>query len=648
MNKLLALVCFACLPIFAGEDFSEATATKVVPGQLYSSHMVFQRDRPLVVYGTAEPGGVVKLAFDDERASTTVGTDGYWQARFSPRPAGGPHRLQIAGKDTTWDFNDILVGEVWFCSGQSNMDFPASEAQFWADEAPEANNYPQIRLFNVPRLSWDQPVREPIVAGPWLVCNGVNARDFSATAYYFGRELHKGLKIPVGVIESAWGGSRIEPWIPGKIERTPAEEKKAQVQLAEVTKCQEALRACYAFEADIAKQQDAASPRHSDSWWSHMIHLPTVWERVRTLNPNFDGYAAFKLWVDLPADWAGKELQLDLGIIDETDRSYFNGELVGSSGSLAKRERDSWQTPRHYRVPGKLVKAGKNKLMVFVGDLTGDGGFRGGEPMRLYPAGHPELAVSLENDWACMPVVHVPTWPSNMTGKAYNSMVVPFFPFQIRGVLWYQGESNAYPADVAKYVTQFPELINAWRKGWGYDFPFYFVQLPGCGPSPSYDNAGGRIRDAQRRTLDAVPNAKMVVAIDIGDPKNIHPKNKQELGRRLAQLAFRELHGYANLVAEGPLFDHAEYRGREVIVHFKKLQAPLVARGELAEFAIAGEDKKYFPAKAKIVGDTVVCEAAAVKEPKHVLYLHDGGMTPTLFNSAGFPAATFISEEWFR
>ena len=617
------------------------TAREVHLNRIFSEHMVLQRNRPIQIFGTATPGSSVAVVFDGQRSVATADADGNWQVTFPPRPAGGPYTLEVNGQDRGIRFHDVLVGDVWFCSGQSNMEMEVNSVQDQKREIAAAD-YPRLRLMTVPKIALDHPVTEPPMVIPWQPATPESVRHFSAAAYFFGRDLQRELNIPIGLIHSSWGGSPVEHWLPRPPQTNPEaierNQKLAEAALPVIAEREQKLAECFAFERNFREMAKRSAVDYPDSDWPEM-KLPSVWENAG--HPGLDGIVQFRRTLELPAAWAGRDLELELGAIDETDVTYFNGVKIAARGSLHDQVTGYWQRPRHYVVPGKLVKAGKNVISIFVGDLHGEGGFWGKAPMRINPLNDPDAAIALEGDWKYQIAVSVPGWPRT-EGNGYFGMVVPFFRFPIAGVIWYQGEANA--GDPAKYLVNFPNLIRDWRDNWGYAFPFYFVQLANYTVRGSTDS-WARLRDAQRRTLELVPNAGMAVALDIGDPKDIHPKNKQEVGRRLALLALKNTYG-KELVAQGPLFLRAEFKDGKAIVHFRQSSSPLVARdGRLTGFELAGADGKFVPASAIIVGDTVEVSAPEIKEPAQVRYLWSDNPVPTLFNQEGLPASSFSTEE---
>ncbi len=636
--SLFVLLLSGCASVqYAG------TAEFVRLNRVFGDHMVLQRNIPIRIFGTASPGGSVAVRFDNaEPIGATANAEGEWSCTLPPRPAGGPYTLEVYGEKSVLKVRDILVGDIWFCSGQSNMRMGVLSSLNGNKEVAEAKNT-RIRLLQLPKIAARTPLAEPVLADSWAVCSPESVRLFSAAGYFFGRELERELQIPIGLIDASWGGTPVEFWMPApKPAGADVVEKDrvmAETALKTLFARRVAIRECYAFEANTAEQIRRAAIDYDDSAWKTM-KLPGIWEKQGM--PGFDGIVQYRLTLDLPASWAGRELELELGAIDETDITYFNGVQIDSRGSLVKDETGYWNRPRYYRVPAKLVRGGKNVIAIFIGDLHGEGGFWGKAPMQVNPVGLPDDAISLECVWKYEPIVSVPTEPESH-GSGYNSMVAPFFRFPIAGVIWYQGEANAN--NPPAYLKKFPAMIRDWRTNWDRNLPFYFVQLANYTARKSVDS-WANLRDAQRRTLELEPNTGMAIAIDIGDPKDIHPKNKQEVGRRLALLALKNTYG-RGVVEQGPLFDRAEFGGGKVLIRFKPSSSPLVVHGAaLAGFEVAGADGKFHAAEAKIVGkDTVLAHSPQVAAPQQVRYLWADNPVATLYNEADLPASSFTSGE---
>ncbi|WP_237586996.1 sialate O-acetylesterase [Pontibacter russatus] len=444
---------------------SLSSAGAVSVPSIFGSHMVLQQNAEVTVWGSGKPGEEVTVtgSWDNKPVTTKASNLAKWSVKLNTPAAGGPYTLTIKGHNTI-TLEDVLAGEVWLCSGQSNMEWSAAAGiDNGEQEVPKAM-YPEIRFFSVAHQTADGPQLD--VQGEWVVCTPETMKNFSAIGYFFGRELHQALDVPVGLINSSWGGTPAEVWVsPETVAQNPVLKQAAATQ--------------------------------------------------------------------------------------------------------------------------KEVPYG---------------------PVR--------------------------------PGKTYHAMIAPLTPFKIAGALWYQGESNTNAPEA--YATMLPALINNWRSDWGYEFPFYFVQIApykGYGPE-----AGPLLRDSQRKSL-RVPNTGMVVVSDIGNNDDIHPRNKLDVGKRLANLALNKTYGQTDRPASGPLFREMKVEGRKARLYFDYADKGLVRKGkELTNFEIAGEDGQFVKANAKIDGSTVVVQAKEVKKPVAVRFEWSNTVTPTLFNKAGLPASSFRTD----
>ncbi|MFH1568765.1 MAG: sialate O-acetylesterase, partial [Gemmatimonadota bacterium] len=531
---------------------------------IFGDHMVLQQQQPIRVWGWAEPGEQVTVHLGRHRARATADAGGRWQVELPARKAGGPTRLVVEGANRL-ELTDVLVGEVWIGSGQSNMQMSVQAVDDAGLEI-EAADHPRIRLFTVPRVPAFSPQED--VVGTWQVCSPETVPGFSAVAYFFGRQIHRELGVPVGLVNSSWGGTIIEAWMDrGALEGAGLEAERlgaideARSRLPDLERQKAAIRAAM---LQALGDDGPASPALDDAGWRQM-ETPTTWEQGGL--PGYDGLVWFRKQVEVPAGWAGHDLVLHLGPVDEIDDTFFNGVRVGGLGSFEPRVTDYWDDPRVYTIPGKLVAAGANLLAVRCIDGAGAGGLWGAEAkdMVLVPADaapdevHP---VSVAGPWRYRAGPQLVTVPElgnpNQPTVLYNAMIHPLIPLSLRGALWYQGESNR--GQGLEYELRMRALIGGWRGLWGLgDFPFLYVQLAPFryGSDPELL---GAIWEAQRRVL-AVPNTGMAVTTDIGNLADIHPTNKQEVGRRLALWALARTYGRQDLVYSGPLVAGAAAEG---------------------------------------------------------------------------------------
>lgn len=665
-------------PVAAAAE-KTVSALKLAP--MFSDHMVVQRGVESPIWGVAAPGAKVEIFIEDGKpvGSTTADAKGAFRMKLPVLSEGAPHRIVITAGNDTEELTDVLAGEVWICSGQSNMQWSVFDSND-RDQEIQSANHPQIRFLTVPRKTSDTP--QETFEAQWQVCSPETVGGFSAVGYFFGRELHQELNVPIGLINSSWGGTIAETW-------TPAKEIAALGDLPGVAKLSTTLKESqdpvgrerlaqalrnYDARADRLLVEpgevaaDWAKPDFDDSGWTS-IEQPGDW---RTLEPA-NGLGWMRRAVDVPAELAGKDLTLRLARVDDFDVTFFNGERVGdvlpSSGG-------GFITSRNYTVPGKLVKAGRNVIAVRILDTGGAGGLGGpGQEMKLEPKPASDGAsggsstplagssIPLAGEWKFKlergidparegrPLNPADPGNPNMPSRLYNAMIYPLHDFGIRGAIWYQGESNA--ARHAEYERVLSTMIGAWRQQFrgaadAASFPFYQVglanfQAPTEDPNQPSDWA--YLREAQRQVDRNVKNVGMTVTIDIGEARDIHPRNKQDVGKRLALLALEETYG-KDLVSRGPTLKEATFDGGRVVVSFDHVGSGLVAKGEtLKSFAIAGEDGKFAWADAKIEGNTVVLTSADVPAPTQVRYAFADNPVASLFNQEGLPAEPFQAKK---
>jgi sialate O-acetylesterase len=642
--------------------FCVATArAEVKLPAIIGDNMVLQQGVKVRIWGNAKPGERVVVTLKNKSANTVADPQGHWQVWLDPLKAGGPIELIVKG-DNVLTIKNVLVGEVWLCSGQSNMEWPLINTIGGADVVAQAN-YPEIRLFTVTKNTSPTPLAD--VEGRWVVTTPDNAAHFSAVGYFFGRELYQNLKVPVGLIHSSWGGTPAEAWTRHDAllssELKPILDKY-ESGLNALPQAKEAYaRALADWEEknlyiDSGNKGEAlgyADPKTATADWSKM-DLPKQFETAGLL---IDGAVWFRRDVELPASFAGKDLVLNLPPIDDYDTTYFNGTKIGGIG---RETPNSYMVPRQYVVPGALVRAGRNVIAVRVFDSAGEGGFSRGGAMSIGPSGAADTEmISLRGVWdykieQALEPKH-PDWGSrpeavgvsnqNNPSVLYNAMIAPLVPFAIRGVIWYQGESNAGRA--YQYRTLFPTMIRDWRSAWGSDFPFYFVQLANwhANKAEPDESDWAELREAQLMTLRE-PQTGMAVTIDIGDENDIHPRNKLDVGRRLAAWALAGSYNQ-KVIPSGPLFDRYTVKDNEVRIRFKHAEGLKTSDGgPVKGFAIAGEDRRFVWADARIEGDAVIVSSAKISKPIAVRYGWADNPIANLYNKAGFPASPFRTDDW--
>ncbi len=628
---------------------------------LVGSHMVLQREQPLRVWGWAAPGESVSVSVGSANARATAGTDGRWSVELPAQPAGGPFRMAVAGRNTI-ELTDVWIGEVWLASGQSNMEFPLARASGGAEAAQAGCD--GLRLFTVAKAT--SLTLKDDVSGEWSACDASTAGAFSAVAFYFGQDLQRALRVKVGLIHSSWGGTPAEAWTSrASLSAEPALRSLVSEFEAALADPQAQARHVANLEAweKANYRQDAGHQGASAGWqrpetatsdWARM-ELPQLWEKAGLA---IDGAVWFRRRIEIPGEWSGKALTLSLGALDDLDVTYFAGEEVGRTG---RETPGHWGVPRKYAVPARLAKAGPALVAVRVFDQAGDGGFAGA-PSQLWiaPADGSSAPLSLAGTWEHKvehafpprPVDYAtqPRSPSrdnpNSPTVLFSAMIAPLTPFTLRGAIWYQGESNAGAAH--QYRTLFPVLIRDWRRAWGRgDFPFLFVQLANYQARADQpgESSWAELREAQTMTLSQ-PSTGMAVAIDIGAADDIHPTNKRDVGLRLARWALADTYGKP-VSKSGPLFESAQAEGAALRVRFRDGAGLTTADGRPPRrFALAGADRQWRWAEARIDGDTVLVSSPEVPQPVAVRYAWADNPEATLRNEEGLPASPFRSDGW--
>lgn len=632
---------------------SGAMSAKVVLPPMFSDNMVLQQQVDAPVWGKAKPMKAVKIttSWDGKTYETQADKEGRWKLAVRTPQAGGPYEITFSDGQKLV-LKNVMIGEVWICSGQSNMEMPLAgwgRIKDYEKEIADAN-HPNIRLLHVEQATSTQPETDvQIRNNGWEVCSPLTIPHFSATAYFFGREVAEKQKVAVGLIHTSWGGTNVESWISGKVLKEMPDFAKTVEDISSMPD-KSAMKAEYlkgledwnnrVDEGFAAGKPVRAEAALDDVGWGKM-NFPGEVEAQGL--PGFDGLLWLRRAVEIPASWAGKKLQLVLGTIDDNDITYWNGKEVGRT--------DGHAVPRSYTIPGKMVKAGKVTLAVRVLD-TGGGCNMVGD-LYLRSAGGEQI--SLAGDWKYqvaadarkegMPPADMSRNP-NLPTSLYNAMIHPLVPYSIRGAIWYQGENNASRA--YQYRELFPLVIANWRQDWGCDFPFYFVQLanfmqPSAQPA---DSDWAELREAQTRTL-AVANTGMAVIIDKGDANDIHPKDKQAVGHRLALIARARTYG-EQIPYSGPMYRSCEVSGDKLILSFCHTDGGLKSTDgkALQGFAIAGRDHKFHWAKAEIQGDKVIVSSPEVPYPVAVRYAWANNPACNLGNGAGLPASPFRTDDW--
>jgi sialate O-acetylesterase len=631
--------------------------------RLVSDNMVLQRAMPLKLWGWADPGEQVQIRFRGHSATTKTDTNGQWQITLAPQKAGGPDDLIVTGNNSL-TLKNVLVGDVWLASGQSNMQFPLSgESGFGgivnADAEISSANFPQIRLFLVKQTIALQPATDVAATG-WSAVTPQTVRNFSAVAYLFGRELQQRYHVPIGLIDSSWGGTPAETWISDAAMRRFPEfagslQRRAQIDAAAISSYDNYLATRNAWYAQHGHEDRGrvdghdvwASAEFDASAWPTTL-VPQPWP-VKAIK-DFDGTLWLRKQIEIPPDQIGTPLQLHLSKMLQQDITYFNGHKIGETNGDTHA--------RDYTAPPEYVHAGNNVITVrLAGQYRSGDGFVGmhGDATQMY-AQIGSLTIPLSGTWSFQPGPDLSALPAppplaefhtqfpQSPTLLFNAMIAPLTPYAIKGVIWYQGESNA--GRPMQYRTLFPALINDWRNAWGQQLPFLFVQLAGYGadqPDPA-DYGWAELREAQAMTL-ALPNTGMACTIDIGDANDIHPKNKQDVAHRLA-LAAAKVAYHENIVSSGPAYQSMQLNGSRVRLKFANARSGLIVKGDakIKGFAIAGADGKFVWANAQLAGNEIIVFSDAVLKPVAVRY--NWGNTPAgnVYNREGLPAVPFRTD----
>lgn len=621
--------------------------------RLFSDHVVLQRQQPIPVWGWAKAGESVSVALAGQTQRAKADANGKWRVAFMPLEAGGPHTLSVKTNAEQATVSDVLIGEVWLCSGQSNMEWPVKLADNFAVERQNAS-YPQIRHFRVDHELALTPQTD-LKTGDWKVCSSETVGDFTAVGFFFARELYQKLNVPIGLLHSSWGGSQVEGWISREGLLSNEELRPVGQHLPTTWQGADSL-VDYQLQKRLlgtnvhptkADEQKYLDPSYNFSAWSKTLPIGQWdWKNMS----GFRGQGYMTRQIDIPADMITNKTTLALAQNDSPNSIYINGKLV-SEGSLSG--------VRKITLPPNTWKAGTNRLLMKLGNMVNPSWFGPGlmgTENDLYVS-DTLRRLSLADNWQIMPAFAEPhtygRFMNNVAVTIYNAMIAPLIPFGIRGTLWYQGETNAGRA--YQYRQSFPLLINDWRKKWnpdgrGTDFSFYFVQLSSFGLNQS-SNVGSNwaeLREAQTMTL-ALPKTGMAVTTDVGNPKDIHPTNKQDVGHRLAVNALKSDYGQ-NIPHSSPLYESVAFDGPKAIITFKHTADGLLAKdkyGYLKGFEIAGDDKVFKYAKAEINGNRVIVSSPAVPKPVAVRYAWaDAPDDANLYNSAGFPASPFRTDDW--
>jgi len=627
---------------------SVTSFAQVRMARLFTDHVVLQRQKPIPVWGWAKPREAVTVTLAGQKQQVKADANGKWLVRFSPLEAGGPHTLAATAKSGSASASDVLVGEVWLCSGQSNMEWTVKQTDNFAKEKKNAN-FPQIRHLRVDHELALTP-QQDLKAGPWQLASAETVGDFTAVGFFFARELTQKLNnVPIGLVHSSWGGSQVEGWI-SKESMLSNDELRGYAQTMPTTwqaadsiidvKLRKNLQVpANLTAADEAKYLD---PGYTFAGWRKSDAIGQwEWKDMR----GFMGQGYMAKIVMLPDEMATEQTTLALAENDSPTQVYINGKLV-ADGTV--------QGVRKISIPAGIWKAGENKVVMKLGNMVNPNWYGvglKGSAADLYVE-DPLQRVSLGGEWRLMPSFagkhEYKRFMNNVGMSLYNAMIAPLEPMAMRGVLWYQGETNAGRS--YQYRQSFPLMITDWRKKFGQEMSFYFVQLANYGANNSSNQGSGwaELREAQTMTL-SLPKTGMAVITDIGNPKDIHPTNKQDVGHRLALNALKFDYGQ-DINYSSPLYDGVKFEGGKAIVSFKHTGGGLVAKdkyGYLKGFEVTGDDKVFHFATAELKGNTVIVSHPNVSKPVAVRYAWaDSPDDANLFSADGLPANSFRTDTW--
>lgn len=618
--------------------------------RLISDGMVLQRDTELKIWGWASPGENVTVEFAGIRYPGTADAEGKWMVVLPPMQAGGPHKMIIEASNQL-TVNDILIGDVWLCSGQSNMELPVRRVRplYEAEIAAAENNL--IRSFTVPKTYVFTGPQNDLPGGKWVAASPETVLDFSATAWFFASEINRTYGVPVGILLSAYGGSPAEAWISEESLKAFPEYYDELRKLNEdsyISNIEKEDRQRIADwygnlqKTDIAyKTEDLRwndIDMNTDDWNSYTV--PGYFSATPLKGIN--GVVWFRKEINIPASAAGQPGTVNLGRIVDADSAFLNGTFIGTV---------SYQyPPRWYTFPVGILKEGKNILTVRLISNIGDAGF---VPDKTYELTAGDFKASLEGEWkykvgAVLPPLRGQTFFGYKPAGLYNAMLAPLLNFSIKGILWYQGESNAERPE--EYRTLLPAMIRDWRNSLGQgDVPFLVVQLPNFMESREapYDSGWALFREAQAEALK-LPATGLAVTYDIGEWNDIHPLHKKDVGQRLALVARKVAYGDNQVVCSGPTFRSMKIRGRRIFISFDNTGSGMIVRNgrRPGHFAVAGEDMQFVWAKARIKGDQVILKNRKVRKPVAVRYAWaDNPVGANLYNGEGLPAAPFRTDD---
>ena len=628
---------------------------------LFTDNMVLQQQTDAPIWGKAKAKQQINIfsSWNQQTQTVVANDEGIWKANLATPGAGGPYEIIVSsGKKEKISLKNVLIGEVWLCSGQSNMQWRLRDGLVNQKQEIAAADYPQIRMITIKRESASLPVDDcKIMGDTWQICSPETVNEFSAVAYFFGRDLHQNLNVPIGLIQSSWGGTPAESWTEGEcLLQMPFFSEKVK-EIRQLPDEQE-LERIYQQDMDSwlhkinAKDQGVedgkliwADKNFDDTDWFD-FPVPGMAQKVKMTSKN--GLFWFRKEVDIPANWRGKEITIDMGPIDDDDFTYFNGELIGHTQGRT--------LPRNYTIPGKLVKPGKSVIAIRVIDTDGSGGLGGNA--KNYWLSSSKGKIDISGNWKAklsLDVGAIKPVPRRLSEyqkakqptRLYNAMINPLVPYAFKGAIWYQGEANTDRA--IQYRDLLPLMINSWRKQFGHEFPFYIVQLANYKKLQTnpVESSWAELREAQLFTAKHLNNTGLAVAIDIGEAGNVHPHNKQDVGKRLALAVRAQTYG-EKITYSGPVYKTYKIEGNSIRLSFEHTDGGLQTKNgeKLQGFTIAGADHEFYWADASIEGNEIIVSSPEVKFPVAVRYAWADNPICNLYNGAGLPASPFRTDSW--
>jgi len=643
--KIISLIGYFSMLTIAQNAFCKVSLPRLI-----SNGMVLQRDSNVKIWGWAAPDEKITVNFNGKKYNATTGKCGRWVVTLSDLKAGGPYDMEINASNKII-IKDILIGDVWVCSGQSNMVLPMIRVRDLYEDVIANSENQFIRHFFVPeRYDFNVPQKD-LKSGQWKSVNPENILRFTATGYFFAKTLYEKYQVPIGLINASVGGTPVDAWLSeDALKEFPASLEVANKfrDSAYVNKIIREDKVRNDKWYNELKQLDRGFANPEKTWFDptydasewHTLQLPAYWEDEGL--EGVDGVVWFRKEIDVPFSMTGKPARLFMGRIVDSDSVYINGKFIGTI---------SYQyPPRKYDVPKDLLKAGKNIIVVRVINNIGLGGFVKDKPYKLITG---DEVIDLKGQWqyklgAKMEPLQGTNFVQYNPLGLYNGMIAPLLNYKIKGVIWYQGESDTHRP--FEYKKLFSALINDWRQKWNQgDFPFLFVQLQNfmeAKDEPLESNWAG-LREAQLKTL-SVSNTGMAVAIDIGEWNDIHPLNKEDVGKRLALAAFKVAYGDEDVIYSGPIYKCMKIKGNKIIVTFTNTGGGLIIKGggKLKYFAICGPDRKFIWANAKIEDNKVIVWNDNIDGPVAVRYAWaDNPEGANLYNKEGLPASPFRTDD---